>query len=162
MEALESFHEASSAGLAHIALSDVSSPEFNTSNELDPHRFRPTTSPATSTPSLHHPYGLPDRGNPAKSSTSISSSGRDEMHAAPFTYSEQATIAMVTPQTDTALSFKPHNDHSGHGMWDYGQAIDIGLAVEEISKHNNPPKWPSSDLTKEVRIPIVLHRNTNS
>lgn len=153
MEALESFQEASTACLPKGPPSHTSSSEFNPSKEPDRQCFQPMPSPATSTPTLHHSYGLQDRGILTKSSTPTSLSERDVSFQA---HPEQAT-AMVTPPLDTALSFKPHNnDQCSPSMWDFSQTINFELDIEDINKprdaeYRSTPEWPSPDLRKEVR-----------
>ena len=155
MEALERFREASTA---QMSPSDISSPEFNPPTEPESHSFQPMPSPAISTPSsLHHSYCLQDQGNVTKCSASLSSSERDDSLASSFQTHPEHIIPTVTPSLDTALSFKPQNNRTDHGLWNFSQAVNIGLNVEGINEprdaeYHNPPEWPPSDLIKEVRM----------
>ena len=130
IEALESFRDASTTGVPWLSLSDMNSPGTHTSHNFEKSLSQPIASPTVSTPSSDHSHNSQDRSDRSERSASTLSSARDKDHATSLQPRPEKTPPNSLPSLDKALSFEPYNGDPDHIMWDFSQAINVGLDVE--------------------------------
>jgi hypothetical protein len=149
MEALERFREATTT--TQMMMSDMNSSNLLPSKESNRHYFEPMLSPAMSPSS--NSYGSQGQCSSTRFSTPMSSSSQ--------TRPDNATTP-VTPTMDSDLAIKSHHDQVD-GMWDLGQAMSIGLSVEDMEEsrdatYHQTPEMTCPDLIKEVSYRFLRDR----